>query len=268
MRLRYRGIVLSLLIGILTACVKPTTPTPPTPTPIPGINQVWITSPASGAVLPLAPVDIKFEGTSFAGITEFEIRVNGGGEALVPPSSSGSCGSGCGMKFFGEYLWTPPGVGDYTIGLRALSNGQYSPSTEIEIKIENVVSDEAEPAPIKPTPTSTAVPQIKPEKVTVVGLKNGNCREGGGSQYNEVDALMKDQTAEAIARSEDDLYVKIIGPNWKVECWLWIDLVKVEDGNVKLLPVESFLPAPESASAQPEPKQPKPEPTATPAGKP
>jgi len=268
MKLGFRGIVFSLFVGILAACVKPTTPTPPTSTPEPGPSQVWITAPASGAILPLAPVDIKFEGTSFVGITEFEIRINGGGEALVPPSSSGSCGSGCGMKFFGEYLWTPPGTGVYTIGLRALGNGKYSPSTEIEVTIENVVSDEAEPPPLKPTPTPTAVPQIKPEKVTVVGLKNGNCREGGGNQYNEVDALMKDQTAEAIARSEDDLYVKIIGPNWKIECWVWIDLVKVEEGDVKLLPVESFPTAPEPAEPQPEPGQPKPAPTATPVGKP
>jgi len=186
----------------------------------------------------------------------------------VPPSGTGSCGGTCGgTKFFGEYLWTPPGVGDYTIGLRAFSNGQYSPSTEIEITIENVVSDQAEPPPIKPTPTSTAVPQIKSEKVTVVGLKNGNCREGGGSQYNEVDALMKGQTAEAVAQSEDGLYVKIIGPNWKVECWVWIDLVQVEQGDLKGLPVELYLPAPEAAEPQPEPGQPKPAPTATPVGR-
>lgn len=268
MKSRVWIIVFTLFVVLLTACAPTETPFPLTPTPVPGPSQVSILTPASGVVLPLAPVDIKFEGASFVGITEFEIRVNGGGEALVPPSSSGSCGSGCGMKFFGEYLWTPPGVGDYTIGLRALSNGQYSPSTEIEITIENVVSDEAEPAPIKPTPTSTAVPQIKPEKVTVVGLKNGNCREGGGSQYNEVDALMKDQTAEAIARSEDDLYVKVIGPNWKVECWIWIELVNVEQGDIKSLPVEPYPPPPNPEPAQPQPKATRPKPTSTPVGRP
>ena len=260
-------IIAHILFMMLLASCGPTST--PTPTPVPGPSQVSILAPASGSILPLAPVDIKFEGTSFVGITEFEIRINGGGEALVPPSSSGSCGSGCGMKFFGEYLWTPPGVGDYTIGLRALSNGQYSPSTEIEITIENVVSDEAEPLPIKPTPTSTAVSQIKPEKVMVVGLKNGNCREGGGSQYNEVDALMKDQTAEAVAQSEDGLYVKIIGPNWKVECWVWIELVKVEQGELKSLPVQLYPLAPENPEpAQSKPKATRPVPTATPAGRP
>ena len=268
MKLGYRGVVISLLLGMLTACVKPTTPTPPTPTPEPGPSQVWITTPVSNAILPLAPVDIKFEGASFTGISDFEIRVDGSVQATVPPSGSGSCGANCGTKFFGNYLWTPPGTGVYTIGLRALGNGQYSPATEIEVTIENAVLEEAEPPPIMPTHTSTALPQIKPEKVTVVGLKNGNCREGGGNQYNEVDALMKDQTAEAVAQSEDGLYVKIIGPNWKVECWVWIDLVKVEEGDVKLLPVDSFPPAPEAAPAQLEPEQPQPEPTATPAGRP
>jgi len=268
MRLRFWGIVFSLFIVILTACEKPTTPTPPTPTPEPGPSQVWITAPASGATLPLVPVDIKLEGASFTGIAAFEIRLDGAVQATVSPSGSGSCGANCGTKFFGEYLWTPPDTGVYTIGLRAFGNGQYSPTTEIEITIENTVPDQAEPPPLKPTPTPTAVPQIKPDKVVVVGLKNGNCREGGGNQYNEVDALMKDQTAEAVAQSEDGFYVKIIGPNWKVECWVWIDLVKVEEGDVKGLPVEPYPHAPEAAPAQPEPEQPKPEPTVTPVGRP
>ena len=268
MRLGYRGIVLSLFIGLLTACVKPTTPTPPTPTPEPGPSQVWITAPASGAILPLAPVDIKFEGASFTGITEFELRVDGAVQATVSPSGSGSCGANCGTKFFGEYLWTPPDTGDYTIAVRALGNGQYSPVAEIEITIENVTLAEEPPPPLLSTPTSTPLPllPLEPEKVLVVGLKNGNCREGGGNQYNEVDALMKDQTAEAVAQSEDGLYVKIIGPNWKVECWVWIDLVEVVEGDLKTLKVESYPPDP----GLPQPEAPGPAPTATtnPAGRP
>ena len=271
MRLGYRGIVLSLFIGLLTACVKPTTPTPPTPTPEPGPSQVWITAPASGAILPLAPVDIKFEGASFTGITEFELRVDGAVQATVSPSGSGSCGANCGTKFFGEYLWTPPDTGDYTIAVRALGNGQYSPVAEIEITIENVTLAEEPPPPLLSTPTSTPLPllPLEPEKVLVVGLKNGNCREGGGNQYNEVDALMKDQTAEAVAQSEDGLYLKIIGPNWKVECWVWIDLVRVEQGDLKALPVQPYPPAPDNpAPAQPQPKATRPVPSATPAGRP
>ena len=260
-------IIAYVLFVLLFASCGPTST--PTPTPVPGPNQVSILAPASGSILPLAPVNIEFEGASFSGITEFEVRVDGSLQATVPPSSSGSCGANCGTKFFGEYLWTPPGTGIYTIALRARGNGQFSSSTEIEITIENVVIEKATPLPLLPTPTATPLPIKIPEKVVVVGLKNGNCREGGGNQYEIVDALMKDQSAEAVAISEDGFYLKIIGPIWKVECWVWIDLVRVEQGDLKSLPVQPYPPAPENPEpAQPQPKATRPVPTSTPAGRP
>lgn len=264
MKSKILAIVFTLFIVLLTACTFTETPFPPTP--VPGPSQVSILTPASGAVLPRAPVDIEFEGASFSGITEFEVRVDGSVQATVPPSSSSSCGANCGTKFFGEYLWSPPGTGIYTIALRALGNGQFSSSTEVEITIENVVLEKATPLPLLPTPTATSLSIKIPEKVVVVGLKNGNCREGGGNQYEIVDALMKDQSAEAIAMSEDGFYVKIIGPNWKVECWVWIELVNVEQGDVKGLPVEPYPPPPNPEPAQPQP--PRPKPTLTPVGRP
>jgi len=255
--------VIFILFVLLGAACGPT-PVPPTPTPEMGPSQVWITTPASGAILPVAPVGLEFEGASLVGVTEFEIKVNGNVEANVVPSTSGSCGANCGMKFFGEYLWTPPGIGTYTISLRALGNGQYSPSVEITIQIQNVVPAEApEEAPAINTPTSTPIPDvIIPEKVIVIGLQNGNCRKGGGNQYDIVDTLMKDQSAEAVAMSEDGFYIKIIGPYLKVECWVWIQLVKVEQGDVKSLPIHGYPPPPE------QPQPPAPKPTPTPAGRP
>lgn len=277
MKLMYRGIIFTIFVLLGAACGP--TPTPPTPTPEPGPSQVWITTPASGVTLPMAPVGLEFEGASFVGVTEFEIRVNGSVDATVAPLGSSSCGANCGTKFFGEYLWTPPGIGTYTIALRALGNGQYSQSVEINIKIENVVEVEPgeeipalpTPTPILPLPeaelpvlpTSTPLPEvIIPEKVIVTGLQNANCREGGGNEYEIVDTLMKDQSAEAIAMSEDGFYVKIIGPYLKIECWVWIRLVNVEQGDIKSLPVLSYPPLPE----QQQPASSKP--TATPVGKP
>lgn len=270
MKLKTWTIAYVLFVMLFASCAPTLTPVPPTPTPtpMPGPSQVSILAPASDSTLPLAPVNVEFDGASFNGITEFELRVNGVVETTVPPSGSGSCGANCGTKFFGEYLWSPPDTGDYTIAVRALGNGQYSPSAEIEITIENVTLGEEPPPPLLPTPTITPLPEIIPEKVIVVGLKNGNCREGGGNQYNIVDALMRDQSAEAIAISEDGFYVKIIGPTWKVECWVWIELVNVEQGDVKKLPVEPYLPPPNPEPAQPQPAAPRSEPSSTPAGRP
>jgi len=268
MKMMYRGVIFTVFVLLGTACGP--TPAPPTPTPTPaGPSQVWITTPASGVTLPVAPVGLEFEAASFFGVTQFEIRVNGSVEATVAPSGSGSCGPNCGTKFFGEYLWTPPGAGTYTIALRALGNGQYSPSVEISIKIENVVQAgpaEEVPALLTPTPTPIPIPPLPevviPEKIIVTGLQNANCRKGGGNQYDIVDTLMKDQSAEAVAMSEDGFYVKIVGPYLKIECWVWLKLVNVEQGDLKSLPVLPYPPPPE-------PKQPaSPKPTATTVGKP
>lgn len=262
MKLMHRIVIFTLFVLLGTACGP--TPVPPTPTPEMGPSQVWIITPASGAILPVAPVGLKFEAASFVGVTEFEIKVNGSVEADVAPSGSGSCGANCGMKFFGEYLWTPPGAGTYAITLRAQGNGQYSPPDEIEITIKNtVIVEAAKEPPAILTPTVAPLPDVTiPEKVVVIGLKNGNCRKGGGNQYDIVDTLMKDQSAEAVALSEDGFYIKIVGPYLKVECWVWIELVNVEQGDIKSLPVHAYPPPPE----QPQPAVT--EPTSTPVGRP
>ncbi len=262
-----RWIAVFVLFSLLgAACNMPVTPTPEA-----GPSQIWITSPGSGAVLPLAPVNLTFEGASFVGITEFEIKIDGNPEANISPSSSGSCGANCGTKFFGEYLWTPPGIGEYTIALRAFGGEAYSPSVEITVKIQNVVAaEEGENIPLLVTaiPTLPLIPDAaEPEKVVVIGLQNGNCRQGGSTHYPVVDTLMKDQSAEAVARSEDGYYVKIISPRVNAECWIWLELVRVEQGDVDQLPTDSYPflpePAPEDNSTKPDDKNSS-SPTATP----
>lgn len=242
-----------------------------TPTPNPGPSQVWIISPPSGAILPLQPVVLTFEGASFYGITEFEIQVDGNFESTVVPSGSGSCGPNCGDKFWGEYSWSPLNYGTYTIAIRAFGNGQFSPSTEIEITIakgelgqaSSLEAEEITPVipVIKPTPTPTLM--IKSEKVFVIGLKNGNCRKGGGNQYAIVDTLMQDEVAEAVAMSEDGYYVKIVGPAWQVECWIWIELIDVKSGELKNLVLEPY-----PAVSEPQSGAPNRAPSPTPAGRP
>ena len=94
MKLKTWIIAYVLFFVLLASCAPTLTPVPPTPTPtpLPGPSQVSILAPASGSILPLAPVNIEFEGASFSGITEFELRVEGVVEATVSPSGSGSCG--------------------------------------------------------------------------------------------------------------------------------------------------------------------------------
>lgn len=230
-------------------------------TPAPAPVQVQIDAPNAGAVLPLAPVTIQFEGTSLGSVSEFELSINGTLEANVPPSETGSCGSGCGTRFYGGYSWNPPEPGVFTISLRAYGNGEYSPVVEIEITIT-----EQENFAIQPSSgTPTALPDV-PSQVMIAGLREVNCREGGGIPYPIMDTLLEGQPVEAIARSLDGLYLQIIGPKSMLKCWVWRDFVEFEQGDIEQLPVAYFPQL--SVETVQEPTEPEPTATRKPFGVP
>lgn len=148
MKVGNRTYLLCLILLFVSSCV---------PTPAPGPSQVTIIYPHSGAVLPLSPVNLKFEGASFVGITTFEVRVDGALQASVPPLSTGSCGPNCGTKFYAESVWKPPGAGTYTINVRAFGNVGGSSEAEIEITIAKYLTEDTGPLPLKPSPTPPGV---------------------------------------------------------------------------------------------------------------
>jgi len=234
---------LVMLCGI-AACTPTSTP-PPT---VPGPTPVHILDPLMNEILNLGQHTLEFDSTAQWGIDFFEVSVNGTILASVPPISSGSCGAGCGQAYYGEYVWTPPSAGHFTISVTAFGNGQWGAPGMVEVTVAEEFLSQSSPLPIKPTSTPTAWIS---GKVMVLAKQNSNCREGGGVQYRIQAVLMKGELAEAVAISGDSLYLKVIPPQAKVKCWIAIERLDIIEGNVNLLPLEGFPAVPQEETATP-----------------
>ena len=225
-------------------------PFPTLPPPGPGPTQTHILDPQMNKVLYFAPYTLKFDSTAQMGIDSFEVSVNGAVVGSVPPLSSGSCGAGCGHSFYGEYVWTPPATGHFTISIRAFGNSQWGEPGAVEVTVIEDIAALASPPKLKPTVTPTAWFKAK---VMVAVKQNSNCREGGGEDYRILAVLLKGEQAEAVARSEDGFYLQII-PEKKAEinCWIALELLEFLEGDVTRLPFAGFPPL----APEPEPTKP------------
>jgi hypothetical protein len=228
-----RWILPFLLFVLCGACNPTVTPSPENPGP----TQVRILEPEMNAVLGLGPQLLEFDSTALLGIDTFRILVNGETEASVAPTSVGSCGSGCGHSFYGEYIWTPDSTGVFTISISAHGNGVWGEAGEVQVTVVQGVAEMSTPPSLQPTPADDG-------KAKVSGKQNSNCRDGGGVEYRVLAVLMQGETADAVAVSGDGLYVKVIPPGADVKCWIFADLLEFVAGRPQSLPVEPFAPAP------------------------
>jgi hypothetical protein len=217
---------LLLFIG-LAACA--------TPTPGPGPTHTDILDPLMNQEIPLAPYTIKFDSTALMGIDYFQVSVNGAVLAAPPPISTGSCGSGCGHAFYSEYIWVPPSTGHFTISVRAFGNGQWGEPGVVAVDVMDNIFAQSTPPGLGSVPTKWMSGRVK-----VAPKQNSNCREGGGEGYRILAVLMKGESAEAVALSEDGLYVKVIPPEADLQCWIAIGLLDIIEGDFKSLPFEGF----------------------------
>ena len=231
-----------MLFGGLAACV------PATPTPGPGPTQTNILDPQTNQVLSLAPYTVAFESTALMGIDYFEVSVDGTAVATVAPLSTGSCGAGCGTAFYGEYVWTPPSVGHYTISVAAFGNGQWGEPGTVEVDVAEYAAAQSTPPALKPPPTPTGGFS---GKVMVSARVNCNCREGGGERYRILAVLMQGEQAEAVAVSEDGQYVKAALLKADLQCWIAGGLLEVVEGDLEMLPFEGFPPLPPEEPGKP-----------------
>jgi hypothetical protein len=241
MKMKCRWLTL-LLFGGLAACV------PVTPTPGPGPTKTDILDPRMGQVLPLSPYTVAFESTALMGIDYFEVSVDGTSAATVAPISIGSCGAGCGTAFNGEYVWTPPSTGHFTISVAAFGNGQWGEPGTVEVEVAEYAAAQDTPPLLNPPPTPTGGFS---GKVMVAARQNCNCREGGGQGYRILAVLMQGEQAEAVAVSEDGQYVKVAPPNAGLQCWIAGGLLELVEGNLGSLPFEGFPSLPPGEPGQP-----------------
>jgi len=120
------------------------------------------------------------------------------------------------------------------------------------------------PTPTTPSPTPTLATATPPHTntpsiPTVRARENARVRRGPGEQYELIDFLFADQTAEVLGRNENPTtgtwwFVRRIGQG--LDGWVWNGVVEFS-GDLARVP---FLPAPPTSTPSPGPTD-----TATPA---
>ncbi len=194
---------------------------PPTPgfTPPPP-SQVWILAPQEDDVLPVSQAYlIRFQGASFTGIQQFEVKTSDGEAWYVGPQSTESGGANYGTMFYGEATWIPDSPGDYTIRVRATNAALLSsPWAEVQVHVGKYVAvQEAIDTPAvleaAPSPTPTTAPW------QAMAVMNANCRAGPGTAYNENGYVLKGDTLEIVGRNEDGTWLNLVNLHGEGFCW-------------------------------------------------
>ena len=111
------------------------------------------------------------------------------------------------------------------------------------------------PTALSPTPTlatATPSPTSTPGIPTVRARENARVRRGPGEQYELIDFLFADQTAEVLGRNENPTtgtwwFVRRIGQG--LDGWVWNGVVEFS-GDLARVP---FLPAPPTSTPSPGP---------------
>ncbi|KAA3645264.1 MAG: hypothetical protein DWQ07_12370 [Chloroflexi bacterium] len=259
--------LITLLLGLLISACNGATATP---TPGPQV-QAWIDAPLPNSTVPLATYQLVFHGTSFNGVDEFEVSVNGQVDGAVPPLATGSGGSQQGTLFYGEYPWMPPAPGTYLISVRAKDGQeQFGPPAEVQVQVGDVLAEVGdEPPLVQPGPTTT--PELA-ASCTYTAVVNLFCRTGPGQVYPELDSFVPDDMADVIGISPDGSHVQVLGPNFGEACFVPIEerfglldgtCDDLEVVSIPPTPTPTLTPTPEPADPTSTPPPPQPTPTAT-----
>jgi hypothetical protein len=267
-------VMLGIVGFVLVACEFPEK-TAPTSTPALQ-TYLWIDAPLDGSSIPLEPYKIVMHG-SITNLHQYEISINGivDGNALPLQNDPGNTN----WITYGEYLWTPPAPGHYTISVMIVgasgdaANWSGTPA-QARVWVMGAAADVAsddQPIPELPTATparaaedtptvtatATATITAEPQACTLTALVNLFCRPAPG--YEPIDGFMAGQTAPITAQSEE--LWQVIGPGNGARCTVPKDdtLVSVAGDCAN---VSSFNPLPPPTATF----TPTPLPTATPTG--
>jgi len=123
--------------------------------PLQGAPRVWFDAPRDGSRLPLASYEVVYHVNAPVGVARIELTVNG--EMLNETTGANDMYL---MQTL-RTMWTPLEPGEYTFNLRMQDiNGEWSPSAEVRITIEEEIT--LTPETVTPTATATATPTTTP----------------------------------------------------------------------------------------------------------
>lgn len=87
-----------------------------------------------------------------------------------------------------------------------------------------------------------------PSAATLTLLKNANCRQGPGTAYDSVDALLQGTSVAIEGRNEDSSWFWVLKPSGSGRCWISAS-VGTASGNWQVVPVKAAPPPPATATS-------------------
>ncbi len=96
----------------------------------------------------------------------------------------------------------------------------------------------------------TASITTTPSTATLTLIKNANCRQGPGTAYDSVDALLQGTSVAIEGRNEDSSWFWVLKPSGSKRCWISAS-VGTASGNWQAVPVIAAPPPPVTATSTP-----------------
>lgn len=182
----------TLLVIILSAACGPNSSAVPVDVPVgPG---AWIDAPLDGSTVPLAAYNVISHASDPAGISTFELSVNG---QVVSTDPVDGDQAGQTIAHISQ-TWLPPAPGTYLIEVRAANlNGEYGPSAFVHVQVGDVVEV------LTQTPTSGLQACIWTAAVNVF------VRKGPGSVFSDITAVEAGITLPVVGQSQDQQYLAV-----------------------------------------------------------
>lgn len=130
--------------------------------------------------------------------------------------------------------------------LQQTNDAEASETEAVETVDESAAAATLTPVPgEKATATMTLTPMLEVPLISV--SVDTNCRNGPGTVYNWIGALLVGEEAEVVGQSEDGQYWIIENPNQAGTCWLWGNYASVT-GSTDALPQYTPPPTPTPTS--------------------
>jgi hypothetical protein len=217
------GLCSLLLIGLSACSLTPD----PDLEPAPHGPAAWIDAPLNGSTIPLAEVQIIVHASDPAGVSSFELSVDG--QLLGnPPAEAAQTDS----LAHASQIWVPAAPGTYLLEVRASSSdGDFGPPAFAQVTVGGTPTPAVTPTS---TPTAFVVTPTPPPTATAEGawaiaLENANCRLAPDRTAEVDDFLLEGQRALIEGISQDRTFVWIQTPSAGLgHCWVLLSVIRVE----------------------------------------
>jgi len=183
----------TLLVIVLSAACGPNSSAVPEDVPTgPG---AWIDAPLDGSTIPLAAYNVVSHASDPAGMSTFELSVNGQVVSTDPVE-----GDQAGQTIaHSSQPWLPPAPGTYLLEVRAANvNGEYGPSAFVHVQVGDGVE----------VLTQTPIPGLK--ACIWTAAVNVFVRKGpGASIYPDITAVEAGVFFPVVGQSQDQQYLAV-----------------------------------------------------------